>query len=482
MSATALGTLPYLEQPPLPNPLADLTAPPAVNGTSPAAWTPSTWRLGQPVTPQSADLSNLPMPTAAQIEQQRQLINQRLKQYGYQPQTLSDQQVLATMSNLPQGPVRWPDWVTQYQQTHPEQFNPGAPRLGVDIPYTSTYEPYNLATPALNTAVPTKVGAMYAIPREALIARYGEDAVTAAEQGLYGSGQDSDLLMRIRSGQADPEEVKRANPKPVDSQALFDAKARQFWALKAQMDKTAPSFYHVGAGGQAYPVPPPAGFQSQPPGAPGAPSPSGAPGPAGVPGTAGAPSPPQARPLTYSTAAFAPPAPSAPLATPNPLNNYRFADYRDEQHIDPEHMLHWDLPLSRQSPYVQQRLPFSPDSTGRDIHTQLAGDGGFVTASARLASLGIPGVRYYDQDSRGAAQAADQLQGQIARMRAGGASDAAIARAQQMLDQVRARISHNYVVYDDSTLNIIRRHGLPALIAGGADALYNHRQGPGVEV
>jgi hypothetical protein len=143
------------------------------------SWTPSTWQAGQPATPQHIDLSHLPMPTQDQIEQQRQTINARLKQYGYNPQQLSDQDVLSTMAPLPQKAVQWPDWVNDYFQRHPED-NVG-PRLGIDRPTNQTYEEWNLKNHGMSGPIPTQVGASYGIPRGALIERYGQQAVDASD-------------------------------------------------------------------------------------------------------------------------------------------------------------------------------------------------------------------------------------------------------------------------------------------------------------
>jgi hypothetical protein len=53
-----------------------------------------------------------------------------------------------------------------------------------------------------------------------------------------------------------------------------------------------------------------------------------------------------------------------------------------------------------------------------------------------LNEVGIPGIRYLDQGSRGAGEG-----------------------------------SHNYVVFDANTMNIIRRYGLAGLMAGGGAAV-----------
>ena len=155
------------------------TLPNALTPGAGGSWQPSAWRPGMPGTPSTADMSQMPAPTPDQIQAQRQLITQRLRQYGYPPVQLSDQQVLATMSGLPQGPVQWPGWVQAYFAQHPEAHAGGA-RPGVDMPYNQTYEPYNLQSRGMGNAL-TQIGSNYAIPRAALIERYGQGAVDAMD-------------------------------------------------------------------------------------------------------------------------------------------------------------------------------------------------------------------------------------------------------------------------------------------------------------
>ena len=141
----------------------------------PTAWTPSTWRPGMPPTAENVDTSQYPMPTQDQIEAQRQAITARLRQYGYPAQQLSDQQVLGTMSNLPQRPVQWEPWVQDWMNRNPGNQNLGA-RPGVDMPTNQTFEDYNLRTRGLGPT-PTEIGSAYAIPRGAMIEHYGQAAV-----------------------------------------------------------------------------------------------------------------------------------------------------------------------------------------------------------------------------------------------------------------------------------------------------------------
>lgn len=138
---------------------------------------------------------------------------------------------------------------------------------------------------------------------------------------------------------------------------------------------------------------------------------------------------------------------------------------------DPEHFLDWDKPLSEQSPHVLDRLglnnsqrdfdleaklqygspeyeaymkridsrigaPHNPDVTGAEWYRDDLLRGGHEAErgrSAYLASQGIPGIKYLDQGSRGAGEG-----------------------------------SRNYVVFDDSMVEILKKYGLVGLLGGSA--------------
>ena len=117
---------------------------------------------------------------------------------------------------------------------------------------------------------------------------------------------------------------------------------------------------------------------------------------------------------------------------------------------NPDQFLDWDRPLADQSPFVRQRLPpkgtaidpmhqfFEPPpsrgpGTVPDYYASLAGNEG--TSSRILRDAGIPGIKYLDQGSRGAGEG-----------------------------------SRNYVVFDDSLIDILRRYGILGVPASGAIA------------
>jgi hypothetical protein len=112
---------------------------------------------------------------------------------------------------------------------------------------------------------------------------------------------------------------------------------------------------------------------------------------------------------------------------------------------DPEHFLDWDKPLSEQHPVVQDVIGklgiaqnYKPETvTGEYLARSLGSSEG----AQQLREAGIPGIRYLDQGSRGAGQG-----------------------------------THNYVVFDAATIDILRKYGLAGLIAGGGAAAAGTQQ------
>ncbi|HEY2417998.1 MAG TPA: hypothetical protein VGH84_08760, partial [Steroidobacteraceae bacterium] len=116
---------------------------------------------------------------------------------------------------------------------------------------------------------------------------------------------------------------------------------------------------------------------------------------------------------------------------------------------DPEHFLHWDKPLSEQSPYVRNAIekaglkPTEPD-LGSFGGVPVRGAPRWADtpeAAQALRDAGIPGIRYLDQGSRGAGQG-----------------------------------TSNYVVFDAATIDILRKYGLAGLMAGGGAAAAGSQQ------
>jgi hypothetical protein len=193
---------------------------------------------------------------------------------------------------------------------------------------------------------------------------------------------------------------------------------------------------------------------------------------------------------------------------------------------DPEQFLHWDKPLSEQSPYVQKALTDNwmahpidhAHQTGRQIYGAQGGSSEEVATALRDA--GIPGIRYLDQGSRGAQPpiklvggkpydpsdpthiashavemaggdrtAAAAIADRQVQLRAGQGDAAgadAMRQASALLQSPRAipaltegqpPATHNYVVFDAATIDILRKYGLAGLGIGlGATAAGTQQQ------
>lgn len=123
---------------------------------------------------------------------------------------------------------------------------------------------------------------------------------------------------------------------------------------------------------------------------------------------------------------------------------------------DPEHFLDWDQPLSEQSPTVQKavtdlvqpgRLNLDrPDvwnyARGSDLYRALSQQFGSREAAAtKLAEQGVPGIKYFDQGLRASGEG-----------------------------------TRNFVVFDDKTIDILRKYGV-LLPAAGVGAAASQTQG-----
>jgi len=148
----------------------------------------------------------------------------------------------------------------------------------------------------------------------------------------------------------------------------------------------------------------------------------------------------------------------APLGKGTPENLGHM--YEVNINAPPEHFLDWDKPLSEQSAQVQQALSANPrvaeaikysdnpdNPTGRQIHNAMVsiaarkGGNGDVIASEALRDAGLPGIRYLDAGSRGAAEG-----------------------------------TRNTVIFDPATIEILRKYGIAGLMAGGAGAIAGTQQ------
>lgn len=179
--------------------------------------------------------------------------------------------------------------------------------------------------------------------------------------------------------------------------------------------------------------------------------------------------------------------------TGNPATPGRM--YEVNINADPSHFLDWDKPLSEQPAKAKALFRdlgmVGPNFTDADIDAikggslgqsfTVSGRGGYNKFTPdqfaeRMRQAGIPGIRYLDQGSRPSVQIQSQIDN-LQRYIDEFASDkhpAVVAKrndyiAQQnaLKDQL-AKQTHNYVVFDPSMIDIIKKYGIAGLIAGGA--------------
>jgi hypothetical protein len=164
--------------------------------------------------------------------------------------------------------------------------------------------------------------------------------------------------------------------------------------------------------------------------------------------------------------------------------------YEVSINADPEHFLDADKPMSEQPKAVQDAFaalkakhPKSgvaevrQDDGGGKFYsrlTQTIGDPAAATEALRAA--GIKGIRYKDAGSRAVSPAADQMISEF------GSAEKALEVAQQRLksatsarDRIKAEEmvsalsrTHNYVVFDDKIIDILKKYGLAGLTGGAA--------------
>ena len=125
--------------------------------------------------------------------------------------------------------------------------------------------------------------------------------------------------------------------------------------------------------------------------------------------------------------------------------------YKVRINAHPDEFLDWDKPLSEQSaaiqklakdPSIRKSLDFQREFLGSEPHgvalyTALSRGpyGNAAAGSEALRAAGIKGIRYHDQGSRGSGKG-----------------------------------TYNYVVFDDKIIDILKKYGVPGLIAAGMGA------------
>ena len=182
--------------------------------------------------------------------------------------------------------------------------------------------------------------------------------------------------------------------------------------------------------------------------------------------------------------------------------------YEVNINADPEHFLDWDRPLSEQHPKVQSAIaglnisdklgggilgtPNHMMAPGQEIYQSLAHANQAAASSPgvvkpiiaskqdvteQLRQAGIPGIKYLDQGSREPSQF--RIQSDLQRGGSEGVYEvvgpgnisygkfADYEKAKDFLNQKENEgKTHNYVVFDDKMIDIIKKYGIGALIAG----------------
>ena len=161
---------------------------------------------------------------------------------------------------------------------------------------------------------------------------------------------------------------------------------------------------------------------------------------------------------------------------------------------DPEQFLHWDKPLSEQSPYVQDAIR---KAGLKPTEPELGSFGGVPVrgaprwadtpeAAQALLDAGIPGIRYLDQGSRGVPPTSYQIRSKD--FTSGVFDNRALLEKQlpgyqkqfpdAQIHEIQNSQTHNYVVFDANTIDILRKYGLAGLGLGLGAAATNGSQQP----
>jgi hypothetical protein len=147
--------------------------------------------------------------------------------------------------------------------------------------------------------------------------------------------------------------------------------------------------------------------------------------------------------------------------------------YEVNINADPEHFLDWDKPLSAQPGILQKLEPIlsgqafkeAPGQTGEDFIGKFG-----ITQRADLANelrqAGIPGIKYLDQGSRNVQDMAT-LKARLGALQATSRpTNAGLSEIRDIQNQIAnyKQPTHNYVVFDDKLIDIIKKYGIAGLI------------------
>jgi hypothetical protein len=170
---------------------------------------------------------------------------------------------------------------------------------------------------------------------------------------------------------------------------------------------------------------------------------------------------------------------------------------------DPEHFLDWAKPLSEQSEHVQKALAAIPNARAAEFRQAIAqieqepvspsqqqrlanlravfGSGSSIydllgreQASEALHKAGIPGIKYLDQGSRVDPADIAHLKDEIVIASKYDANSPKVVALKEKLAKMERPGTSNYVVFDDSMIDILKKYGIPGLISAG---YFSHRDG-----
>ncbi len=171
--------------------------------------------------------------------------------------------------------------------------------------------------------------------------------------------------------------------------------------------------------------------------------------------------------------------------------------YEVNLNVDPDDLLDWDLPLGEQNEAIQKAFDGIPDidtsKAGSDALWRLKRSKYSVPesmpintasdadqwAAMELKKRGIPGIKYLDQFSRGAGgwhitPPTETVSGKWmlkgSDVNSKGLQFATEAEAQTALAKKLGDETRNYVMFDDSLIDIARKYGFPLTAVGLAAA------------
>lgn len=158
--------------------------------------------------------------------------------------------------------------------------------------------------------------------------------------------------------------------------------------------------------------------------------------------------------------------------------------YEVNIHADPQTFLNWDRPIGPEIvESLGKRIPnyggyataLNPATYGEEAYHGLARMTGKSGASRALEEAGVPGIRYLDQGSRLAQQRVLDAEKMIAASRPGYPGE---AMGKSMLAEAQAvPQTSNYVVFDPSIVQIMRKYGIVGAPIGALAAQDRYQMG-----